>query len=349
MGCTADIELLGKTMLEWVSLSLLGSPVTAIDYRTDVTIPVLIRPYLDLDSEYTVVLYSDTPLITRKSVSDAIELAKINNTNVIRMTRGYVFKTDFIKSVDQIYSDSTYYFEEEDFVSACGFKQVSMVADSLKNRILTYHMNHGVHFEDPASTFIGCDVSIGSGVRIGPNNVIKGGTVIKNNVKINQGNVIEDCVIEDNAVIESSKLTLSCVGAGTSVGPFATLRPGNVIGSSCRIGNFVELKNCKIGDECKLGHLVYAGDVVMGRNCNVGAGVVFANYDGKDKHATRVGDDVFIGSSSTVVAPVVLGDKSFIAAGSVVTESVESGALAIARSRQVVKPDYPNNKYVKGE
>ena len=75
MGCTADIELLGKTMLEWVSLSLLGSPVTAIDYRTDVTIPVLIRPYLDLDSEYTVVLYSDTPLITRKSVSDAIELA----------------------------------------------------------------------------------------------------------------------------------------------------------------------------------------------------------------------------------------------------------------------------------
>ena len=347
MGSTAEIELLGKTMLDWVSLSLLGNSVVAIDNKEDVPVPALIREHLDPDSEYTVVLYSDTPLITRKTVNDAIELAKQNDANVIRMTRGYVFKTEFVKSVEKIYSDNTYYFEEEDFVTAYSFKQVSFVTDILKNRILTYHMNHGVHFEDPASTHVGCDVSIGNGVTIGPNNIIKGSTVIKNNVKVSCGNVIEDCIIDDGAVVESSKIVHSYVGKGTKVGPFANLRADNVIGANCNIGDFVELKNCKIGDDCKIGHLCYAGDIVMGKNCNVGAGVVFANYDGKDKHSSIIGNDVFIGSSSTVVAPVRLGDKSFIAAGSVVTENVEKGALAIARSRQVVKPDYQNNKYVK--
>ena len=137
MGSTAGIELLGKTMLDWVSLSLLGNPITAIDNDDSVSLPILIREHLDEESEYTVVLYSDTPLITRKTVNDALELAKVNDANVIRMTRGYVFKTVFVKSVDKIYSDNTYYFEEEDFVTAYSFKQVGFVTDILKNRILT--------------------------------------------------------------------------------------------------------------------------------------------------------------------------------------------------------------------
>ncbi len=347
MGSSADVELLGKTMLEWVSLSLHGFPVVSIDDNAEVPVPLLIRDCLDLSAEYTVVLYSDTPLITRKTVNDALETAKVGNLNVVKMTRGYVFKTDYIAGVDKIYSDNTYYFDEEDFITAYSYKQVSFISDILKNRILTFHMNQGVFFEDSASTFIGCDVSIEAGVSIGANNSITGRTVIKKGAKIQRGNAIEDCVIDEGAVIESSKLVHSYIGKNTSVGPFANLRKDNVIGENCKIGDFVELKNCKIGSSCKIGHLTYAGDIVMGKECNIGAGVVFANYDGKDKHSSVIGERVFVGSSSTIVAPVRLEDGCFIAAGSVVTESVPAGALAIARGRQVIKPEWTGNKYIK--
>lgn len=347
MGSTAGVELLGKTMLEWVSLSLHGFPVVSIDDNTEISVPLLIRDYLDPSSEFTVVLYSDTPLITRKTVNDAIEAAKVGNLNVVKMTRGYVFKTEYVANVEKIYSDNTYYFDEEDFITAYSYKQVSFISDILKNRILTFHMNQGVFFEDSASTFIGCDVSIEAGVVIGANNSITGRTVIKKGAKIRRGNSVEDCVIDEGAVIESSKLVHSYVGKNTSVGPFANLRKDNVIGDDCKIGDFVELKNCKIGSGSKLGHLTYAGDIVMGEECNVGAGVVFANYDGKDKHTSVIGNRVFIGSSSTIVAPVRLDDGCFIAAGSVITESVAKGALAVARGRQVIKPDWTGNKYIK--
>lgn len=346
MGKTEGIEILGKTMLEWVSLSLYGIPFVAVDDNQEVSVPALIRDHLDESKEYTVVLYSDTPLITRKTVSDALETAKINSLNVMKMTRGYVFKTEYIKNADQIYSDKTYYFEEEDFVTAYSFKQVSFIGDILKNRVLTFHMQNGVQFEDPPSTFIGCEVSIGANVYIGANNSIMGCTCIKDNVRLKRGNVIEDCVIDDGACLESSKIYHSYIGKNSDVGPFANLRKDNIIGNNCHIGDFVELKNCKIGDGCKLGHLTYAGDIVMGDECNVGAGVVFANYDGKDKNTSFVGNKVFIGSSSTIVAPVKLKDGSFVAAGSVITRDVSAGALAIARGRQVEKPEWPNNKYV---
>lgn len=347
MGKTENIEILGKTMLEWVSLSLCDIPFVSIDNNEDVGLPELIRGYLDEDKEYTVVLYSDTPLITRKSVKEALETARLNNLNVMRMTRGFVLKTDYIRNVDKIYSDKTYYFDEDDFVTAYSFKQVSFVTDILKNRIVTYHMNRGVQLEDPVSTFIGCEVSIGSGVTIGANNNIMGRTVIKDNVTLRRGNTIEDCILDEGVVAENSKMVHSYIGKNTAVGPFANLRKDNVVGSDCKIGDFVELKNCRIGDGSKLGHLTYAGDIIMGKNCNVGAGVVFANYDGKDKHVSTIGDEAFIGSSSTIVAPVRLGNRSFVAAGSVITEDVPDGALAIARAKQVVKTDWKGNKYIK--
>lgn len=347
IGSVGNIEILGKTMLEWVSLSLCDMPFVCIDNNDELALPELIRDYLDMQKEYTVVLYSDTPLITRKTVGEAVETARLNNLNVMRMTRGFVFKTDYIATAEKIYTDKTYYFDEDDFVTAYSFKQVSFIADVLKGRILTYHMNRGVQFEDSASTFIGCEVSIGANVIIGPNNNIVGKTVIKDNARIKRGNSIEDCIIDEGAEIESSKLVHSFVGKNTTVGPFANLRKNNVIGDNCHIGDFVELKNCRIGDGSKLGHLTYAGDIIMGKKCNVGAGVVFANYDGKDKHTTRVGDRAFIGSASTIVAPVTLGNGCFIAAGSVVTQNVDEKALAIARSRQVLKPDWQGNKYTK--
>ena len=345
MGRTENTSILGKTMLEWVSLALYEIPYVAIDNKEEMLLPALIHDSLDLSQEYTVVLYSDTPLITRKTVSEALETAKLNSLNVLRMTRGFVFKTDYIFNAEKIYTDKTYYFDEDDFVTAYSFRQIGFITDILKNRILTYHMNRGVQFEDPASTFIGCEVSVGVGVKIGANNNILGKTVIKDGAAIGRDNSIEDCIIDEGACVEKSKLVHSYVGKNTTVGPFANLRRDNIVGDDCRIGDFVELKNCRIGNGSKLGHLTYAGDIVMGKQCNVGAGVVFANYDGKDKHVSHIGDNVFIGSSSTIVAPVTLGDGCFVAAGSVIVQDVPAGALAVARSRQTIKTDWKGNKY----
>ena len=340
LGHTSSIEILGKPMIDWVCFSLGEAFCDSVVYSDSVPLPILVRPYVKRDTDYTVVLYSDTPLITRKTVLDAVSVLKQKELNVLKMTRGYVFKTQFLLAADKIYSETPYYFDEEDFMTAFNFKQVALVSDVLKNRIISYHMNQGVQFEDPASTFVGCDVIIARGVKIGPNNVIKGRTIIKEHARIGCRNTIENSVIDEGAFVESSYCISSIVGKRTSVGPYAYLRPGAVVGDDCRIGDFVEIKNSAIGDGTKIAHLTYVGDAAVGKNCNLGCGVVVANYDGKAKHKTIIGDGVFVGSNSNLVAPVKVGDGAFVAAGSTITDEVPSKALAIARERQVVKPNW---------
>lgn len=347
IGETASVEILGKKMLDWVLMSLSDYSYKLTRYSdSDDLVPTL-KPFVDPASEYTVVLFSDTPLITKKTVADALNLAYTTNRAVIKLTRGYVFRSDYIRSADKIYTDTPFYLDEEDFITAFSAKQICYISDILKNRILGYHMSKGVRFEDLSSTFIGCDVKIGENVVISHNNIIKGNTVIKSNVQILSGNVIDDCVIDDGAVIDSSRAVHSYIGKNASVGPYCNIRKDNVIGEKCKLGDFVEVKNCNIGDGTKMSHLTYAGDVVIGKNCNIGAGVVFANYDGKNKHKTVIGNNVFVGSSATLVAPITIGDGAFIAAGSVINKDVPSSALAIARSYQTVKEDWGKNTYYK--
>ena len=344
MGDTASVELFGKTCLQWVTLAI-KAPVVCVDYSDKLTMPALIKPYLDPESDYTVVLFSDTPLITAKTVYEAVRDAESTGANVIKMTRGFVFKTSFISAVDNIYSEDTHYYDEEDFITAFSFKQVALISEIMRNRILSYHMDRGVYIEDMATTFIGSEVSIGKNVRIAPGNTIKGNTIINDNVLVDVNNHITDCILDEGSYTISSKAVHSYIGKRTKVGPYANLREDNVIGEDCKIGDFVELKKCRIGNGCKIGHLAYLGDVSMGRECNVGAGVVFANYDGKDKFTTSVGDRVFIGSKSIVVAPCVLESGSFIAAGSTITHDVSAHSLAIGRARQVEKKNWQGNKY----
>lgn len=345
VGDTSSISLFGKTMLQWVELAV-QAPVAIVNYDENLSVPQNVRQCIDPSSDYTVVLYSDTPLITAKTVSQAIKEAVSSGANVIKMTRGFVFKTEFVLKVDQIYSLETKYFDEEDFIAAQSFKQIALISEIMRNRILHYHMRNGVMIEDVASTFIGSEVSIGKGVRIAPNNTIGGNTVIKDNVRIQSGNNIDSCIIESGVDIRSSYAYHSYIGKNTQVGPFANIREDNVIGENCKIGDFVELKKCHIGNNCKISHLSYVGNVIMDENCNVGAGVVFANYDGKNYQSTKVGKNVFIGCKSTIVAPVTLNDGAFIAAGSTITSSVSSNALAIARARQIEKPTWKGNLYV---
>ena len=345
MGSTADVEILGKSMLSWVSLAFGNTEVSVAENDTEKEIVELVKPHVKDGYDYIVVLYSDTPLITKTTIASAVEEASNSGRTVIKMTRGYVFNCAYVLGVDKIYTNDTFYFDEEDFITAFNFKQVGLITDVLRNRILDFHMENGVYFQDLAGSMIGCDVTIEQGVTVGFNNVIGGKTIIKKGAVIGNGNVLRDCVIDEDATVENSHIVRSYVGKGTKVGPYANLRENNVVGANCKIGDFVELKACTIADGCKIGHLTYAGNVVMGKDCNVGAGVVFANYDGKDKNTTTVGEKAFIGSQSTIVAPVNIQDGAFIAAGSVINADVPKGALAIARSRQTVKPEWKGNKY----
>lgn len=349
MGSSGDVEILGRKMMDWVKFSLGENYYSECWYSDEVELPVLVRDYVDKDSAYTVVLFSDTPLITKKTVIDAVNRLEKSGQNVIKMTRGYVFKTEFLLSADKIYSDNTVYFDEEDFITAFSFKQIQLITDILKNRIIGYHMENGVHFEDSQSTFIGSDVIIGKNVVIAPNNIILGKTVIKDNVRICCGNVIEDSIIDEFAAIDSSRIYRSFIGHHTTVGPFAYIRPDSVIGAHVRIGDFVEIKKSVIGDHSKVAHLSYVGDCEMGEGCNIGCGVVFVNYDGKNKFKSTVGNRVFVGSNCNIIAPIDIADGAFIAAGSTLTESVPPSALAIARARQVVKPDWKGNKFASDE
>lgn len=330
-----DIEILGRPMQDWVKNACPVTPAT-ITAEEEHNIAQIIKPVLT-DAEYTVVLYSDTPLITTATINEALDLTKSKGLNVCKLTRGYVFKTEYIKRVDEVYSPETYYFDEEDFITALNFKQLSIITEILRNRILSFHMKNGVNIVDMSATYIDSDVTIGKNVRIEPNNQIKGCTELGEGVILNSGNVINNSKICDGATVTSSYITESVIGGNSKIGPFANIRPESIIGENCRIGDYVEIKKSHIGKNTKVAHLSYVGDAAVGENCNIGCGVVFANYNGKTKNKTTVMSGAFIGSNSNLIAPLVIGENAYIAAGSTITENVPANALAIARERQIIK------------
>jgi bifunctional UDP-N-acetylglucosamine pyrophosphorylase/glucosamine-1-phosphate N-acetyltransferase len=210
----------------------------------------------------------------------------------------------------------------------------------MRARINRRHMLNGVTIIDPASTYIGADVIIGSDTVLYPGTSLKGKTVIGEDCVIGPSSEIEDCVIMDGASVKHSVLNQAEVGARASVGPFAYLRPGAVLGQEVKVGDFVEIKNATIGDGSKVSHLSYVGDASVGKNVNIGCGAITVNYDGYNKSRTEIGDDAFIGSNVNLVAPVTVGKGAFVVAGSTITRSVSENDLAVARARQENKPGY---------
>ena len=193
----------------------------------------------------------------------------------------------------------------------------------------------GVTLVDPDRTRIDPRARIGRDTTIHPDVTIEGATVLGEDCVVRSGCRLTDCRIGRRVEIrDHSVLQDSTVGDGATIGPFAHLRPGSVLGPETRIGNFVETKKTRMGRGSKANHLTYLGDAEIGPGCNIGAGTITCNYDGRNKHPTRLGRDVFIGSNSQLVAPVAIGNGAYVAAGSTVTEDVPGGALAIGRSRQ---------------
>lgn len=196
------------------------------------------------------------------------------------------------------------------------------------------HLENGVNFIDLHAAYIGEDVEIGEGTTIYPCVVLEGRTVIGRNCLIGQNSRIVDSTIGDDTDVQSSVIIESTVGERTHVGPFAYMRPNSRVGSDCKVGDFVEVKNSSMGDGTKASHLTYIGDSDVGKNVNLGCGVVFVNYNGSQKFRSTVGDGAFIGCNTNLVSPVEVGEKAYIAAGSTVTKDVPAGALCVARPPQ---------------
>ena len=217
---------------------------------------------------------------------------------------------------------------------------ISVAERHLREEINREHMLKGVSIVNPETVTIGHSVKIERGSVIFPNTTITGDTIIHANATIGPNTEIHNSEISENVEVRHSYVYDSFVGKNSTVGPFAHIRQNSVIGEKNRIGNFVEVKNTKIGNKTSAAHLAYIGDGEVGNNVNFGCGSVTVNYDGKLKHKTIIGDDVFIGCNVNLIAPITIGDNVFLAAGSTVTLDVPSGSMAIARNRQINKEDY---------
>lgn len=218
--------------------------------------------------------------------------------------------------------------------------QLAEAGAIVRERILKSLAVSGVSIVDPGSTHIGPDVMIGKDTVIHPNCVIEGSTSIGAGCQIGPNSWIKDSEIGDSCRVFMSHMERATMAQGCRLGPFSNLRPGAVLKEEAKIGNFVEIKNSELGAGVSASHLTYIGDASVGDGTNIGAGTITCNYDGFSKHRTEIGRDCFVGSNSTLVAPITIGDDVLVAAGSVLTKDVPSGALAVARSRQENKEDW---------
>jgi bifunctional UDP-N-acetylglucosamine pyrophosphorylase/glucosamine-1-phosphate N-acetyltransferase len=203
-----------------------------------------------------------------------------------------------------------------------------------QRRILDAHMAAGVTVVDPARTVVDAGVTIGAGTVIEPGSQLEGATAVGAGAHVGPQSTLRDAELGDGVNVLHSVLVSCRVADRASVGPFAYLRPGAALGADAKAGTFVEIKNSRIGDAAKVPHLSYIGDADIGPRTNLGAGTITANYDGVRKHRTRIGADVKGAVHTSLVAPVTVGDRAVMAAGSTLTEDVPEGALAVARARQ---------------
>lgn len=206
----------------------------------------------------------------------------------------------------------------------------------------------GVSIPRPETCVIDKGVEVAAGTVIEPFVQLLGKTRVGSGCTIRSFTVIENCTIGNNVLVrQNCVLSESTVKDGAKIGPFAHLRPESEIGEDAHIGNFVETKKAKLGKGAKANHLAYLGDAEVGAGSNIGAGVITCNYDGVNKHRTQIGERAFVGSDSTLVAPVSVGDGAYVGAGSCITKDVPADALAVGRSRQVTKEGWASARRVR--
>ena len=212
--------------------------------------------------------------------------------------------------------------------------QLAELARLLRDRLVAQHQRAGVAFLDPQTAWVDAGVVLEPDVTIAQNTQLHGLTLVRRGAVVGPDSTLTDCEVGEDATVLRSHCTGARIGARATVGPFTYLRPGTMLGTGAKAGAYVEVKNAQVGDGSKVPHLSYVGDATIGARSNIGAGTIVVNYDGRDKHRTRVGDDVRVGSNNSLVAPVTVGDGAYTAAGSAITSDVPAGALAVAREKQ---------------
>jgi len=205
-------------------------------------------------------------------------------------------------------------------------KQINL--QKIQNKLQNKFIKSGVKMIGPETIFFSEDTKIGKNVTIDPYVVIAPKVKIGDNVKINSFSHLENCKIENNV----------------KIGPYARIRPGTILQGGSRVGNFVEIKKCNVGKKTKINHLSYIGDSTLGNSVNIGAGTITCNYDGFNKNKTKIKNNVFIGSNSSLVAPVTVSENSIVGAGSVITRNVKKNSLALTRSSQIEVKNYKRKK-----
>ena len=225
-------------------------------------------------------------------------------------------------------------------VSFHSLEELSRLQEASRETVVAYHRSKGVSILDGTHTYIDPRVTIEAGTLVLPGTILRGETEIGPDCQIGPNALIESCRLGRGVRVNASQVCESTLGDGTDVGPYAHIRPNCQVGPDCHVGAFVQLKNCVLGAGTKLSHLTYVGDADVGAGVNFGCGTITSNYDGFKKHRTVIGDQVFVGCNTNLIAPVSVGDRAYIAAGTTVTKDVPADAMVIGRVRQETKEQW---------
>lgn len=297
-------------------------------------------------------------IVEQKDASDFEQQIKEINTGTYVFDNARLFEA--LKNINTNNAQGEYYITDvigifrengekvgaytlKDFDESLGVNDRVALATAesvMRRRINQQHMVNGVSFVNPHATYIDVDVEIAPEVQIEANVTLKGQTKIGAETILTNGSYIVDSVIGERTVITNSMIEESSVADGVTIGPYAHIRPGSSLAKDVHVGNFVEVKGSSLGENTKAGHLTYIGNSEVGANVNFGAGTITVNYDGQKKYKTIIGNNVFVGSNSTIIAPVELGDNSLVGAGSTITKDVPADAIALGRGRQINKEEY---------
>ena len=269
-------------------------------------------------------------------------LDEVTNNNAA----GEYYLTDVIKIASKKgVKINTIVVEETEVLGANTKSELHEIENIFREMKSKDLLEQGITLSDASRVDVRGDVSAGKDCSIDVNVILEGEIKLGTNVSIGPNCFLKDVVISDNVSIEAfSHIVSTQIGADCSVGPYARLREGTVLEDRAKIGNFVETKKTKIGKGSKANHLAYLGDAEVGEDSNIGAGTITCNYDGTNKHKTKIGNKTFVGTNSSLVAPLNIGNNSYIGAGSVITKDVEDHALAVARGKQSNKSGWAKNK-----
>ncbi|WLR50904.1 bifunctional UDP-N-acetylglucosamine diphosphorylase/glucosamine-1-phosphate N-acetyltransferase GlmU [Bacillus tianshenii] len=265
-------------------------------------------------------------------------LKKVDNDN----SQGEYYLPDVIEIL-KAEGETIAAYQTDDFSETLGVNDrvaLSKAEGYMQQRILEKHMRNGVTIINTNQTYIESNVEIGRDTVIYPGAVLKGDTVIGEDCIIGPNTEIENCHVGDKTEIRHSAAYESSIGSEVKIGPFAHIRPQSSLGNEVKIGNFVEVKKSVFGQGSKASHLSYIGDAEVGKDVNLGCGSITVNYDGENKHLTKIEDGAFVGCNANLIAPVTVGKGAYVAAGSTITQDVPGEALSIARSRQTNKEGY---------